>query len=106
MRDRLEQIALQDVDTVLDAVEARILTCELDCSRARVGRPHLDVRAVDREGDCDCPAPGADVGYAHRDAVDPLESLINQALGRRPRREDLAGRSEEWKLVEGRFHKL
>jgi hypothetical protein len=64
------------------------------------------VRAVDRQGDRDRPASGADVGNAHRDAVDPLESLIDQALGRRPRREDLAGRSEEWKIVEGRFHKL
>jgi hypothetical protein len=106
MRDRLEQIALQDVDTVLDTVEARVLTCELDCSRVRVGRPNLDVRAVDREGDRDRPAARADVGDAHRDAVDSLESLIDQALRRRPRREDLAGRSEEWKVVEGRFHKL
>ena len=57
MRDRLEQIALQDVDTVLDAVEACVLACELDGSRARVRCPHLDVRAVDREGDRDCPLP-------------------------------------------------
>src|SRR5712691_10739836 len=46
LRQRLEQISLDHVHPIFDTVELRVLPRELDCRGARVGRPHLDLRAV------------------------------------------------------------
>ena len=81
--ERLEQISLDHVHAVLDAVQLGVLARELDRRRARVGRPHLDVRPVDCERDRDRAAARADVGDAHRDSVDPLQRLVDELLRRR-----------------------
>src|SRR6266849_219234 len=51
LRERLEQVSLDDVHAIFDTVELRVLPRELDRGGARVGRPDLDVRAIDRERD-------------------------------------------------------
>src|SRR4029079_10317759 len=44
--ERVEQIPLDHMHSVLDGVQFCVLARELDRRRARVGRPYLDVRPV------------------------------------------------------------
>ena len=62
--------------------------------------------AVDRERDRDRAAARADVGDAHRHAVDPLQRRVDERLRRRARSEHPSGRGQQREVVEGRFHKL
>ena len=77
---RLEQISLEHVTAIRDTVELGVLAGELDRGRARIGRPHLHVRAVDRERDRDGAAAGADVRDPHRHSVDSLQCLVDEPL--------------------------
>jgi hypothetical protein len=105
-RDGIEDVALQDVHAVGDAVALGVLPGELDGVRVCVSRPDLDLPCVDRERDCDGARAGADVRDAHRHAVDAVERRVDEPLGRGARREDTSGRSEQLEAVEGGFHKL
>src|SRR6266851_2738525 len=74
--ERLEEISLDHVHAIFDAVKLRVLACELDRRGARVDRPDLDLRTVDGQGNRHGTAPRADVRDPHRDSVDPLPRLV------------------------------
>jgi len=104
-RDRREQVALEDVDAVGDAVPGRVLARERDRVGTHVGRVHLDLGRCDRDRDADHARAGPDVRYANRAAVDELERSVHECLRRGAGGEDASGRGEELEAVEGCLHK-
>jgi hypothetical protein len=106
LHERLEQISLDHVNAIIDTVELRVLARKRDCGGAGVGRPDLDVRAVDCKRDRNRAAARADVRDANRHSVDPLERLVDESLRRRAGSEHPSRRCQQREVVEGRFHKL
>jgi hypothetical protein len=104
VRNGLEEVPLQHVDAVGDAVPLGILARERDGVRVRVRRPHLDVRCGHGDRDPDHTRAGADVGDAHAAGADVLQRCVHECLGCGSRGEHAAGRSEEVESVKGDFH--
>ena len=88
--ERLEEVSLQHVHSILDTVELCIPARELDGGGARVGRPDLDLRAVHRERNGHGAAASADVRDAHRHSVDAFEGPVDECFRCRPGSEHLS----------------
>ena len=97
------EIAVQDADAVAENVPADIRPGDSDRGGARVRRPDLRLGCSggDRPGDGARACP--DVGAERRPAGDPLDGRLDQRLGRRPRRHDLARLDQQPEAAEGRL---
>jgi hypothetical protein len=103
-RDRREQVALEHVEAVADAVARRVLAGERDRVRVDVGGEHLDLGRGNRDRHADHAGARADVGDTKGPAADVRERRIDERFRRRAWREHVTGRSDEVESVEGGFH--
>jgi hypothetical protein len=104
LRERLEQVSLDDVHAVAHAVSFRIHTREIDGVGVRVRRPHLDLRCGNRDRDADRPGSRPDVRNSDGPVADARQGRVDECLRCRARREHASGRGQELESVEGRFH--
>ncbi len=103
-RNGLEQITLQHVHAIADAVPLGVLAGERNGIRVDVGRVDLDLRSRDGDRDADRAGSRADVSNAQRSRVDVRERRVDEGLRRRARGEDAARSGEELESVKGGFH--
>ena len=105
-RHGLEEVTLDRVHALGDAVAARVRLRERDGFRVLVDGPDLDPWMPCRERDGDHAAAGPDVRHELRLVADQFPGHANDPLRRGPRREHASGREREGEVVERRFHGL